>query len=51
MDLSKNNPDLIGLEDDYESVFSADNENNKEVLFDIQFVEGTQGEGNFLQVH
>jgi len=51
MNLSAANPDLIGLEDDYESIFSPDNENNKEVLFDIQFVEGTQGEGNYLQVH
>ncbi len=50
IDMSRANPDAIGLVDNYESVFSADNENNKEVLFDIQFTEGTQGEGNFMQV-
>ncbi len=50
MQMSANMPDLIGLVDNYESVFSPDNENNKEVLFDIQYVEGTQGEGNYMQV-
>ncbi|MEM8907833.1 MAG: RagB/SusD family nutrient uptake outer membrane protein [Bacteroidota bacterium] len=50
VDMAASNPDLIGLVDDYELVFSADNENNKEVLFDIQYTEGTEGEGNFLQV-
>jgi hypothetical protein len=50
IDMSAANPDLIGLEDDYESVFSSESENTKEVLFDIQFVEGTAGEGNALQV-
>jgi len=50
IDLSASNPDLIGLVDDYESVFSSESENLKEVLFDIQFVEGTAGEGNALQV-
>lgn len=50
IDMAASNPDIIGLLDDYESVFSADNENNREVLFDIQYTEGTQGEGNFMQV-
>lgn len=50
MDMSAANPDMIGLMDNYEDVFSPTNENNKEVLFDIQFVGGTQGEGNFMQV-
>ncbi len=50
MDLAASNPDLIGLQDDYYSTFDPNNENNKEVLFDIQYVEGTQGEGNFMQV-
>lgn len=50
MDMSASNPDLVGLVDDYGEVFSPTNENNKEVLFDIQFVGGTQGEGNFMQV-
>ena len=50
MDLSAANPDIIGLEENYADVFNPDNENNKEVLFDIQYVEGTQGEGNFMQV-
>ena len=48
--LSEANPTLIGLEGNYEDVFSPTNENNKEVLFDIQFKGGTQGEGNFMQV-
>lgn len=50
IDLAASNPGTIGLVDNYEDVFSADNENNKEVLFDIQFTEGTQGEGNYAQV-
>lgn len=50
MDLAAANPGVIGLEDDYASIFDPNNENNKEVLFDIQYTEGTQGEGNFLQV-
>lgn len=50
IDMSNANPDLIGLVDNYDDVFSPDNENNKEVLFDIQYTEGTQGEGNFMQV-
>ncbi|GLR19669.1 RagB/SusD family nutrient uptake outer membrane protein [Portibacter lacus] len=50
MDMSAANPDLIGLVDNYADVFSPTNENNKEVLFDVQFTGGTQGEGNYLQV-
>ncbi|WP_235296308.1 RagB/SusD family nutrient uptake outer membrane protein [Portibacter marinus] len=50
MDLSAANPNLIGLVDNYIDVFSPTNENNKEVLFDIQYTGGTQGEGNFMQV-
>jgi hypothetical protein len=50
MDMSAANPDVIGLVDNYEDVFSPTNENNKEVLFDIQYTGGTQGEGNFMQV-
>ena len=50
INMAQANPSIIGLVDDYESVFSADNENNVEVLFDIQYTEGTQGEGNFMQV-
>lgn len=48
--LSEENPSIIGLEDVYEQVFHPGNENNKEILFDIQYTEGTQGEGNFIQV-
>jgi hypothetical protein len=50
MDMSAANPGLIGLVDNYGDVFSPTNENNKEVLFDIQYTGGTQGEGNFMQV-
>lgn len=50
MDMSSANPNVVGLLDDYLSVFDPDNENNPEVLFDIQYTEGTQGEGNFIQV-
>jgi len=50
IEISEANPDIVGLVDDYASVFSPDNENTKEVIFDIQYTEGTQGEGNFLQV-
>ena len=44
IDLSAANPDVIGLVDNYADVFSPDNENSKEVLFDIQYTEETQGE-------
>ncbi len=44
------NPNLLGLMDNYADVFNPDIENNREVMFDIQFTEGTQGEGNFMQV-
>ncbi len=50
MDLAAANPSLIGLVENYVDVFSPTNENNKEVLFDIQYKGGTQGEGNFVQV-
>jgi hypothetical protein len=50
MDMSASNPDLIGLVENYGDVFDPTNENNKEVLFDIQYTGGTQGEGNFMQV-
>ena len=56
MNMSAANPGMIGLLDtddpdnDYYSVFDPYNENNKEVLFDIQFVGGTAGEGNSVNV-
>ena len=50
MSYSEANPDMLGLMDNYMDVFNPDIENNKEVMFDIQYVEGTQGEGNFMQV-
>ncbi len=50
VNIASSNPDVLGLVADYGEVFNPDNENNTEVLFDIQFVEGTQGEGNFMQV-
>jgi hypothetical protein len=50
MDLAAANPGLIGLEDSYGQVFDPTNENNREVLFDVQYTGGTQGEGNFMQV-
>lgn len=50
MDIAETNPDLLGLVDEYDDIFSTANENNPEVLFDIQYKEGTEGEGNFVQV-
>ncbi len=41
---------VVGLVSEYGEVFNPENENNPEVLFDIQFTGGTQGEGNFMQV-
>lgn len=32
----------------YEGLFQLDNENNEEVLFDIQYMAGEQGQGNFF---
>jgi len=50
MDMAAANPDMIGLMDNYDDVFDPTIENNKEVLFDIQYTGGTQDEGNFMQV-
>ena len=50
MNYADANPGLLGLVSDYYEVFNPDNENNIEVLFDVQYTEGTQGEGNFMQV-
>lgn len=50
MSIAESNPDILGLLPDYDLVFNSDNENNIEVMFDIQYTEGTQGEGNFMQV-
>ena len=50
MAIAESNPELLGLEEVYGDVFDPNNENNQEVMFDIQFTEGTQGEGNFMQV-
>lgn len=36
------------LETDFPQIFSLDNENNKEVIFDIQFIGGAMGEGNIF---
>lgn len=32
----------------YEGLFNLENENNQEVLFDIQYIYGEQGQGNFF---
>ena len=50
MAIAEANPDVLGLMDDYDQVINPNNENNREIMFDIQFTEGTQGEGNFMQV-
>ncbi len=50
MAIADANPDLLGLMENYGDVFNPDIENNREVMFDVQFTEGTQGEGNFMQV-
>jgi tetratricopeptide (TPR) repeat protein len=34
------------LQDDYSSVFSIDNENNEEIVFAVQYIEGTYGLGS-----
>lgn len=50
MQIAAANPGILGLLDDYENVVNPNSENNVEIMFDIQFTEGTQGEGNFMQV-
>lgn len=50
MGIASANPGVLGLMDDYDDVVNPNVENNKEIMFDIQFTEGTQGEGNFMQV-
>lgn len=32
----------------YEGLFQVENENNQEVIFDIQYIDGEQGQGNFF---
>jgi len=32
----------------YEGLFAADNENNEEVLFDVQYIEGEQSQGSYI---
>ncbi len=40
--------DMYALFPSYEGLFQLDNENNEEVLFDIQYIAGEQGQGNFF---
>jgi hypothetical protein len=40
--------DMYGIFPSYEGLFMLDNENNEEVLFDIQYIAGEQGQGNFF---
>ncbi|BDD08504.1 glycan metabolism protein RagB [Fulvitalea axinellae] len=37
------------LESDYKRIFALDNENNGEVIFDIQYIGGEDGEGNVVE--
>jgi starch-binding outer membrane protein, SusD/RagB family len=37
-----------GLYPSYEGLFKSENENNKEVLFDIQYISGENSQGSFL---
>ncbi|MDR1555414.1 MAG: RagB/SusD family nutrient uptake outer membrane protein [Tannerellaceae bacterium] len=37
-----------GLFESYEGLFNGKNENNKEVLFDIQYIEGENSQGTFI---
>lgn len=39
---------LYSLFPSYEGLFQVENENNAEVIFDIQFIDGEQGQGNFF---
>ncbi|WP_158856531.1 RagB/SusD family nutrient uptake outer membrane protein [Lunatibacter salilacus] len=39
---------MYSLFPSYEGLFQLDNENNEEVLFDIQYMVGEQGQGNFF---
>lgn len=39
---------IYGLFHSYEGLFAAENENNKEVLFDIQYMEGENSQGSFI---
>ena len=36
------------LEDDYASIFSYENENNSEIIFDVQFIGGGTGAGGYF---
>jgi hypothetical protein len=45
MTLASQNPAAIGLELNYDDVFSLTNENNKEILFDIQYSANNSQEG------
>ena len=37
-----------GLFHSYEGLFDPANENNKEVLFDIQYIEGENSQGSYI---
>lgn len=39
---------VYGLFPSYEGLFSLENENNEEVIFDIQYMRGENGQGTFL---
>ncbi|MBY5958004.1 RagB/SusD family nutrient uptake outer membrane protein [Membranicola marinus] len=40
--------DIYELFPSYEGLFMVENENNPEVIFDIQYIDGEQGQGNFF---
>ena len=43
--------DAVNLDPNYESLFNASNEASNEILFSIQYTEGSTGEGSFVAVH
>ena len=50
MTLAAQNPDKIGLMDNYDDILDKKFENNKEILFDIQYVSNGSGEGSDNQL-
>lgn len=50
MTLAEQNPDKIGLMDNYDDILDKNYENNKEILFDIQYVSNGSAEGSDNQL-
>ncbi len=49
--IDQEDPTVVALDVDYESIFNGTNEQSTEILFSLQALGGSVGEGSFLQAH